>query len=51
MARLYLFYEANKVTVGVQAAEKIGLPAIRSKCPHFSRWLERLEGLDARSGG
>ena len=44
-------YEADKVTVGVQAAEQIGLPAIRSKCPHFSGWLTRLQALDARSGG
>jgi len=44
-------YEADKVIVGVQAAERIGLPAIRSKCPHFSEWLARLEALDTRSGG
>ena len=44
-------YEADKVTVGVQAADQIGLSAIRSKCPHFSRWLERLQALGARSGG
>ena len=43
--------EADKVIVGVQAAEQIGLSAIRSKCPHFSGWLEQLEALDARSGG
>jgi hypothetical protein len=24
---------------------KIGIPAIRAACPHFSRWLERLEAL------
>lgn len=41
-------YESDKSTVGVQAAERIGLPAIRRKCPHFSRWLERLERLDVR---
>ena len=43
-------YARDKATVGAQAAERIGLTAIRRKCPHFSRWLERLEGLDARSG-
>ena len=43
-------YESDKPTVGVQAAERIGLPAIRKKCLHFSRWLERLEGLASRHG-
>ena len=38
-------YEHDKSTVGVQAAQRIGLPRIRGKCPHFSRWVERLEGL------
>ena len=42
-------YERQKATVGVQAAETIGLEAIRSKCPHFRSWMERLESLDARS--
>ena len=26
-------------------AELIGLENIRSKCPHFNAWLERLEKL------
>ena len=43
-------YEKEKVTVGVQAAQAIGLPAIRGKCPHFCRWLKRLENLDASAG-
>ena len=38
-------YEHDKSTVGVQAAQRIGLSRIRQKCPHFSRWVERLEGL------
>ena len=38
-------YASDKSTVGVQAAERIGVSAIREKCPHFSQWLERLEGL------
>ena len=42
-------YASDKATVGVQAAEQIGLPAIRSRCPHFSQWLERLECLGAQS--
>lgn len=41
-------YQNEKTTVGVQAAELIGLEAIREKCRHFSRWLERLEGLGSR---
>ena len=40
-------YASDKATVGVQAAERIGLTAIRRKCPHFSQWLARLEVLDA----
>ena len=40
-------YGADKVTVGVQAAARIGLPKVRRKCPHFAGWLERLEGLAA----
>lgn len=38
-------YEHDKPTVGVQAAQRIGLSRIRCKCPHFSRWVGRLEGL------
>ena len=44
-------YKNDKRTVGVQAAEQIGVSAIRCRCPHFSRWLERLEGLAARPVG
>ena len=38
-------YESDKSTVGVQAAERIGLPGIRRRCPHFDRWLDRLQKL------
>ena len=31
-------YESDKLTVGVQAATRIGLPAIRDRCPHFASW-------------
>ena len=41
-------YEDAKSAVGPQVAELIGLDVIRSKCPHFSAWLSRLEGLGAR---
>lgn len=36
-------YEVGKATVGPQAAQRIGLATIRSKCPHFGEWLTRLE--------
>ena len=35
----------QKPTMGVQAAQSIGLQAIRSECPHFADWLRRLEHL------
>ena len=39
------FSEYSKTTVGPQMAELIGLENIRSKCPHFKAWVERLEKL------
>jgi hypothetical protein len=30
---------------GPTLMSKIGIPAIRSACPHFSRWLDRIEML------
>ena len=38
-------YEGAKASEGPQVAELIGLGAIRSRCPHFSDWLSRLESL------
>ena len=38
-------YGALKPTAGPQIAERIGLKRIRSRCPHFSAWIERLERL------
>lgn len=38
-------YASDKAIVGPQTAERIGLSMIRSRCPHFSKWLERLETL------
>lgn len=29
----------------ISLLEKIGIPAIRSACPHFAHWLDRLESL------
>ena len=40
-------YDKLKTSVGPQMAAAIGLPAIRSRCPHFDRWLCRLEQLGA----
>ncbi len=40
-------YKRLKTSVGPQMAEDIGLPAIRSKCPHFDDWVGRLERLGA----
>ena len=39
------FPEFVKSTDGPQIAERIGLESIRSKCPHFNAWVERLEKL------
>jgi hypothetical protein len=38
-------YESLKSVAGPQIAERIGLAVIRAKCPHFDRWLSRLESL------
>ena len=35
----------QKPFLGTLAVLKIGLSAIRSACPHFHSWLERLEGI------
>ena len=40
-------YESDKSTVGVQVAEHIGLARIRCRCPHFDRWIDRLQKLAA----
>jgi hypothetical protein len=44
LARVPL-YDRLKVRVGAPAAAAIGLPTIRSKCPHFESWLTSLEQL------
>ena len=38
----------QKPVWGILAALEIGLGAIRSACPHFRSWLERLEGIPRR---
>lgn len=35
----------KKALDGIKVAERIGLPRIRQECPHFNRWLSRLESL------
>ena len=39
------FPEFSKPTDGPEIAKRIGLESIRSKCPHFNAWVERLEKL------
>lgn len=36
-------YGSRKASAGPIVAEKIGLPALRSKCRHFLEWVDRLE--------
>ncbi|WP_395145306.1 DUF4276 family protein [Armatimonas sp.] len=38
-------YDKLKTNIGVKVAERIGITAIREKCPHFNEWLTRLENL------
>lgn len=35
-------YGSRKASAGPIIAAKIGLPVLRSQCPHFSEWLDRL---------
>ena len=45
-ARLLKMQTGYKETSdGPTLIEKIGIPAIRAACPHFSAWLDRLEAL------
>jgi hypothetical protein len=38
----------RKVVMGKTISETIGIPAIREKCPHFDKWLTRLEQLRSK---
>jgi len=40
-------YAGSKASAGPLIAKRIGLTAIREKCPHFSGWVETLEKLGA----
>jgi hypothetical protein len=42
-------YAFQKASVGPQIARQIGIVRLRERCPHFSRWVERLQSLE-RSG-
>ena len=35
----------KKTTDGIAIAERIGLPAMRAKCPLFDAWLSAIENL------
>ena len=37
----------RKPLMGIDAAEAIGLEAIRGECEHFAGWMGRLEGVPA----
>jgi hypothetical protein len=41
--------EYDKVAVGVSVVERIGLGTLRSRCRHFSDWVQRLESLSVPS--
>jgi len=40
-------YAGAKVTIGPLIAKRIGLQAIRERCPHFDDWLTKIERLGA----
>ncbi|MCB0080202.1 MAG: DUF4276 family protein [Caldilineaceae bacterium] len=35
----------RKVTMGISIVERIGIPQLRTACPHFDQWLRHLESL------
>lgn len=43
--RLIPEYAGQKASAGPLIAAKIGLSAMRAKCPHFDGWLQRIEAL------
>ena len=43
-----LFPSYNKVLYGTLVSQRIGLPIVRQKCPHFSDWLAKLEALGSQ---
>jgi hypothetical protein len=48
-ARIEVIFPAyRKMLHGPTATHRIGLQAIRDRCPHFAAWLERLEAYAVR---
>jgi len=44
--RIEGFFEGFKKTInGISAASRIGLETIRQECPHFNKWIEKLENI------
>jgi len=47
--RLISFHNSyRKVAMGKTISEAIGIPTMREKCPHFDKWLTRLEQLGGK---
>lgn len=42
---LHQIPEYDKTFAGVNTVDKIGIDAIRNKCPHFDEWLKKLKNL------
>ena len=40
----------QKVVLGIIAAQRIGLPTMRERCPHFAQWIGALEQLGEGQG-
>lgn len=40
-------YAGRKPSASVNVLREIGLVELRNRCPHFGRWLSRLESLDS----
>ncbi|HOX36644.1 MAG TPA: DUF4276 family protein [Candidatus Brocadiia bacterium] len=38
-------YKGRKTSAGPIVVQKIGLPTMRAKCPHFDGWITKLESL------
>jgi hypothetical protein len=43
-------YRYQKSTAGPLIAERIGIPTMRARCPHFGEWVSRLEALNDEPG-
>jgi hypothetical protein len=45
---LKILSDYEKALAGPAIAKRIGLPALRRECPHFNRWIEKIETAAAR---